>query len=47
MQEQYERLEIVITAFDQEDVITTSGVTGNPEDGVYTDKDAPVVGRWG
>lgn len=48
--ELYERLELIITAFDHEDVITTSGdehETINPEDSIAADygSDEPV-GTW-
>jgi len=50
MREQYERIKITITAFDAEDVITTSGIpepTANPEDKISVDYgDELPFGTW-
>lgn len=35
MKNEYKRAELVITPFDEEDVITTSGI--NPEDKIHVD----------
>lgn len=39
MQEIYNRTDLVITKFDAEDVITTSG----PETPIYNDTDSPIT----
>lgn len=41
--ERYERLKIVITTFDIEDVITTSGMNISPENEIINDSTAPMI----
>ena len=51
--EKYERLEVTVTTFDAEDVITTSGgepsTIYNPENSIHADygSDLPVGSSWG
>jgi hypothetical protein len=51
MKEEYERIDLIITEFDIEDIITTSGAipgtTVNPEDEIHVDHGTDIpFGTW-